>query len=92
MQLCTDALRTRRATTSQRIITASMIAKVEDQPQGMEKEAQLLRELAQVPGISAAWVGGPTPSGNNVTVSSPEIFTFTLHWSDDRCSETRASL
>lgn len=45
-------------------------ASSEAEPQGVVKEAQLLSELAEIPGISGAWVA-PHANGHRVTVRSP---------------------
>lgn len=38
-----------------------------EEPKGLQSEAQLLQELAEIPAISAAWVA-PSNHGNSITV------------------------
>lgn len=45
-------------------------AKPMEEPHGMEEEAQLLSEFAEVPGISAAWVRPGNQQSNQITVRS----------------------
>lgn len=44
------------------------------QPDGMDWEAGLLAQLAEVPLVSKAWVQSPPRDGALITVSFPAIF------------------
>lgn len=46
------------------------VDKALEEPEGMETEAHLLKDLAQIPAISSAWVGKTSYEGNQVTVST----------------------
>jgi len=39
-----------------------------EEPQGVQMEAQLLSELAEIPGISGAWVAPSVQKGHRITV------------------------
>ena len=43
--------------------------KPNEEPRDVHQEAQLLAEFAEIPGISAAWVGAVTQDANQITVS-----------------------
>ena len=44
---------------------------MKEEPHGVEKEAQLLTEFAEIPSISSALIGPASANGNQITVRTP---------------------
>ena len=53
---------------------------VQEEPQGMQEEAQLLTEFTEIPGISSAWIRDGGQNGHHITVNS-----FLVIWQREMC-------
>ena len=56
------------------------VLQMEAEPQGMEREAQLLGELAEIPGISGAWVAPSGQNGHRITVRTAACFAAYVYY------------
>lgn len=52
------------------MVEAKESGNANEEPQGMQQEAQLLSQFAEIPGISSAWIGEGSHDAHQITVGS----------------------